>query len=262
MIEGFCIAEQDDVPIGSDRRCLTDGSLTIPPSTGCPHQRFVNGAWSACDPSTWNNQAKPCKPVAPGTYRVLLKQQAGALAKRENDRKQRAAALGQHGRLTTHRTLAAFPERDGVPKTAPRRAPRQRSPRRSSTPSSSDVLSPRPPRRPRESLVPVPCPMCGTRFIPKLHHGQRQMTCSKSCGERYKHAQAASQNLKPGLPEHMARMRAVRNENRHTTWGPSASECKGCGTKDRPHRARGLCERCYNRDYWHRTRRSQQEIAS
>lgn len=45
MIEGFCLTEQRDVPITSDRRCLIDGSLVLPPSWGSQSQVFRDGDW-------------------------------------------------------------------------------------------------------------------------------------------------------------------------------------------------------------------------
>lgn len=59
---GFCVACAADVAIGPDRRCLTDSSLVLPPSTGCNHQRLINGSWSTCR----------CKPVAAGTWQKVL----------------------------------------------------------------------------------------------------------------------------------------------------------------------------------------------
>ena len=45
MSEGFCVIENTDVPVDDDRRCLTDGSVTIAPSYGKKGQQWVDGAW-------------------------------------------------------------------------------------------------------------------------------------------------------------------------------------------------------------------------
>lgn len=44
-VYGFCTAEQADVPISSERRCLTDGSLCIPPSWGRQTQTWNGADW-------------------------------------------------------------------------------------------------------------------------------------------------------------------------------------------------------------------------
>ncbi len=46
MTEGFCISEKTDVTIDAHGRCLTDGSLAIPPSYGKHTQTWKSGAWS------------------------------------------------------------------------------------------------------------------------------------------------------------------------------------------------------------------------
>lgn len=42
---GFCLTEQADVPIASDRRCPNDGELAIAPSWGTHRQVFRDGDW-------------------------------------------------------------------------------------------------------------------------------------------------------------------------------------------------------------------------
>lgn len=42
---GFCLVHQLDVHIDDDRRCVTDKSLTIPPSFGNRNQQWRDGNW-------------------------------------------------------------------------------------------------------------------------------------------------------------------------------------------------------------------------
>jgi len=42
-------------------------------------------------------------------------------------------------------------------------------------------------------------------------------------------------------------------------WAREYDRCQECGTTERPHYARGLCERCYHRLYKRRRRQAEKE---
>jgi hypothetical protein len=59
MIEGFCISEKTDVTIDAHGRCLTDGSLAIPPSWGNSQQTWTGTGWLPEIARPANYQYKP-----------------------------------------------------------------------------------------------------------------------------------------------------------------------------------------------------------
>jgi hypothetical protein len=74
MIEGFCTAHGDDVPVTADRRCAQDGDLAIPPSwarQGAPYPwptRPEGWTWTppaAPEPKVQVPKAAPIAPPAP-----------------------------------------------------------------------------------------------------------------------------------------------------------------------------------------------------
>lgn len=187
-LEGFCCQCATDTEIGADRRCITDGSLALPPSTMCIHARLLNGAWSPC------THLPACKPVEPGTWRKILAQQGVAVAKRERDRNNAAR------RFTAGASSA--------PKLAPSNKPQQpRKPPRAVDDSTFVCSECQEPGRRRHSgtichrcyqnvrrrvagappkprLPILPCPICDTPFKPRSFgpgKGRRQ-TCGPVCG--------------------------------------------------------------------------------
>jgi hypothetical protein len=44
-VEGFCVIERTDVPVDSDRYCLTHQTVTIPPSWGRRGMRWTGSGW-------------------------------------------------------------------------------------------------------------------------------------------------------------------------------------------------------------------------
>jgi hypothetical protein len=44
-VEGFCVVERTDVPVDSDRYCLTHQTVTIPPSWGRRGMRWTGSGW-------------------------------------------------------------------------------------------------------------------------------------------------------------------------------------------------------------------------
>lgn len=45
MMYGFCIQHRNDMPVDGDRRCLADGSVTIPPSWAKRGWRWNGEGW-------------------------------------------------------------------------------------------------------------------------------------------------------------------------------------------------------------------------
>lgn len=184
---GFCVACADDVAIGPDRRCLTDSSLVLPPSTGCAHQRWTGEDWSACT---------LCKPVAAGTWQKVL-------APRDRPPEYQSTAVR---RFSGDMTLTAHESRRIA------QARRQRS-QRYPTPE-------------------IPCPVCSKPFSERLSaHGSTRKTCSSECGHQLRTTNAA---------------RAPRREGQRRDMAVRSMACVGCGEKDRPHKARGLCQKCWS----------------
>jgi hypothetical protein len=96
-MRGFCTSCADDVPINLDGRCIDHGSRTLPPSTGCNHQRWqpTEGAWSPCAPIEGEIRRRVCKPVAPGTWRTTLDGgKRPALTPAEHERQEAARRFG------------------------------------------------------------------------------------------------------------------------------------------------------------------------
>jgi uncharacterized CHY-type Zn-finger protein len=170
MTLGFCLVHQDDVEIGADGRCLVDGSIVVAPSTGCTHQRFVDGAWTPCVPES---QGRPCRPVAAGTWRTILGQQGAAIKKRDLDR----AARQARNRANDAKRL----EKVACPICTTPFSPRSLGlDRRRKTCSArcGRVLAA------RTMTEKIPCPICKTPFNPYGSEGRKRETCSVTCSRK------------------------------------------------------------------------------
>jgi hypothetical protein len=244
MLEGFCCQCAADVPISADRRCMADGSLVLAPSTACLHQRLIDGAWTACT----------CKPVAAGTWRKILAQQAKVIEKRDRDR----AALRFSAASPTPPRLATTHK----PQQTPKAAPPKREPQR---------LGPAP-------LPLVPCPACGTGFKPyKLKRGHRQQFCSLECANR-----VANHTLEtvpcpvcamPFVPKSYGagkrrktcsadcaqirqRQSLAARQPASRPWHPQHVSCSDCHGTTRPYYRQGRCRPCF--DVWDQARQYRQ----
>lgn len=175
LIEGFCLSCANDVPITAERRCVADGSLCIPPSTACPHLLLIDGAWSACR----------CKPVAAGTWRSILSQQAKAIKKRDQDRaaRQFMAAGPKPPKLTTARKPTKRRAEFRCPKCT---SPGKRYGGRGLCATCYQLARKRAAGvRPwaEVKVNEIPCPVCQTPFKPRsFGPGRRKKTCSEVCG--------------------------------------------------------------------------------
>jgi hypothetical protein len=160
MLEGFCCLCADDVPMTLARRCLADGSLVLPPSTGCAHQRWLDGSWSTCS----------CKPVKAGTWRAILKQQDGAVRKREADR----AAVE-----------TVRPGREFVCCECGRSGLKYGGMGRCST-CYQRMRARMNGRKPNATIAEIPCPVCATPFKPysRGEDRERRKACSQPCGRQ------------------------------------------------------------------------------
>lgn len=235
---GFCMVEQDDVPISPDGRCLADNSMVLPPSTLCQHRRLSEGAWSPC------TRPKPhqCTEQPPGKFREVLAQMPPP-----KPQVMRAPTLISKPSVSP--PVRTSPSRQG-PRTSEKRKRRRTS---------------RGPKTDRRRLVPLPCPICNKKFLPKLNPGgKRQMTCSMRCAARYR---ADHPEIYPRddstLAAQAAQMREGRAAKRGTSWGPGGLEaCSEHGKCDRPYKAHGRCDRCYRRWYKRQSAAEQMRSAS
>jgi len=89
----------------------------------------------------------------------------------------------------------------------------------------------------RWSVAHDRCADCGTTDRPYKAQG----LCRLCYGRRYPVSRAGV----PSIPSQQRRPRDGR-------WSVAHAACLGCGTTERRHEARGLCQRCY----WHATRRT------
>jgi hypothetical protein len=279
---GFCLVEQCDTTISADRRCLTDGSLTIAPSIGCIHQAFLDGSWSVC------SMERPCKPVPP--KRWSSPPTPTESAQNQAARRFSGGTVAVPKLASAHKPAKA-PRQAAQPSSERRVAPVRRRPRKPGRPPSKvltmgergmpactscgradrvygghglcDACGKRERQRahgarPQETLriKEIPCPICGTPFRPYVIGvgRERKKTCSLPCGAIYHARYKLAVNGKKVPPGYLPR-RGVYS-------GPEGSfpPCSRCGRTDRQHKtADGLCAVCWGRD---RDRYRRQEVAS
>jgi hypothetical protein len=243
---GFCVAERADVPIDSERRCLSDRMPCIPPSWGRRDQRFEGGHWVPEIPKpegyVWTprftDESSPPKPAprpkpkppkpAPAVSPALdrkLRPSTPQRGGRTSD-----APLAPKGATTQTfvcrgcLTTVTMPRYGAPPRTVCNDVCRQAARRRETARLRNDA----PP-------VPFTCAHCGTPSTrPAVEQGPVRRYCSRRCKQKvYEAGRALMRNL--------------------------GMTCAGCGRDDQRHHGRGLCSQC-----WHREKRAamRNEVAS
>lgn len=230
-LQGFCCLESRNVPIGIDRRCLTDQSFAIAPSTSCAHRQWLGvDGWSRC------SQERPCTPRPADAWRAILKQQAGAVRKREAARE-----TVKPGREFVCCECARSGLKYGGMGRCSTCYQRQRARMNGA--------------QPKVILEQIPCPVCSAPFIPhSMGDGRkRKKSCSVACGRvlRNRAVTASKQPARP--PEMTASGREVSQivpsictEHRQEMSGgrPIRTSCQACA-KQRRRLALGVEPRPY-----------------
>lgn len=183
-MNGFCLSCADDAPIDADGRCLVHGIRTLAPSTGCNHQRWIDGAWSTCKPE---GQGDPCKTVAAGTWRNVFG--LGGRPKK-----------GQPGRDNAERKFSGMttPTAPNLPRLAELRKPKRVTApvrKRCENETCRSLFRPHSGNPQQKfcskacSKLPVrPCELCGALFQPR--RSTRQF-CSTDCQHKARKVVAA-----------------------------------------------------------------------
>ena len=181
---GWCIAEQQDVPISADRCCLTDGSITIAPS------------WAtARTVRPWPERPADYAYIPPaylrGTQRTTTPEPGKHFANANDVRTAKVVTAvrtvvkrpsyrqcDQCGATMTARTPRGDPRRfctiacrrrhQTAVRTARERAEREQRP----------APEPKPPHVPKHGTAIC---RCGKEFRPSMSYGIPQRYCSRSC---------------------------------------------------------------------------------
>ena len=202
VVYGFCIVEDNDVPVDGGRQCLTDRSFCIPVSWGSHTQQWMNGAWQpeiprpenyVYAPKAWaqtvvavpkrttssKEKSTPWKtplvPVRSVKETPLARTRTEPLITASRFAR---PTMAEQGKVCIVCKTGDRPHRSrGVctycHQTAKRRAAGMK------------------PNRPHEVMIPIPCPVCATLFKPRMKHdGTRQKYCSVPCVRQVQRSRA------------------------------------------------------------------------
>jgi hypothetical protein len=214
VIEGFCTAHGDDVPVTPDRRCVEHGDLAIPPT------------WAAhTAPYPWPARPEGYAYEPPAYLREFQKKLTDSIAKHRKPR-QVSPSLDAKLRPPKPRKERAAPRTQVVIRCEGCRATViLKAKAKPSTKFCSDRCRQVVRRAARPVVVPADrtCPVCAVVFTPYAQRGgsPRQTYCTIRCRKR-------AGMRRYGSPKMAQQGRA----------------CVGCGRGNVVHAKDGYCHRC------------------
>lgn len=211
MMHGFCLTEKADVPISNERRCLADGSLCIAPSWASKDSAYP---WPP-RPDGWVYVAKQLQALVRNPQKTDAERRKPFTSKPVEPAHVPQPVAEKPGAVTCawcHEAYTQGPRNGGPPRRFCTKICRARASKAARKTGGTGPIT-------------FTCAECGrvAEAIPALG-GRRWRYCSDQC----RRAAKKRNDIRPLMAER-------------------GMSCLDCGRDDAPHKAKNLCNSCWQR---------------